>query len=165
MYSWAAIRIPAALRQVLDPDEVVQEVWLRAMEKADTYCSTTTPFRPWVFRIAGYVFLEQLRKTARRSVPTDRDDGRGLAVSQIPAEVTSVSRRAARSESIQSLLDEVGFLSDSDRRLLLLRGLEERSHKDVAEDLGLDPTTVMKRWQRLRESLASRLDVREILAS
>lgn len=72
----------------------------------------------------------------------------------MPAETTTISRRVARDEAIQRFLERVETLDDSDRKLIILRGLEGLSHSAVANVLALSPEAAAKRWQRLRDSLA-----------
>ena len=64
LLAWAEIRLHTRLKRVIDPEDVVQEVWSRAM---DRYRDDDTPdpdkFRPWVFGVAHFVVMEALRKS------------------------------------------------------------------------------------------------------
>ncbi len=150
VYAWAALRIPAALRSRLDPEDVVQEVWVRALERFSTYASQTGSFRAWTFGIARHVLLKALR-TLREQV----EGGGGGVLSQdlVPDDVTSASRRLARSEEVQQFLAAAEALEPSERTLLLEHGLEGRSLVELAPGLGLSPEATKKRWQRLRQKL------------
>ena len=62
LFSWARLRIPPAVRPFLDEQDVVQEVWIRAIEIIDRYDPDKVNFRAWIFRVAKNVLLEAMRK-------------------------------------------------------------------------------------------------------
>jgi DNA-directed RNA polymerase specialized sigma24 family protein len=72
---------------------------------------------------------------------------------KLPDTATAVSQRVAREESMALFLDEARNLSKEDQSLLMYRGLERLSHKDVAAILGIELETAKKRWQRLSQRL------------
>jgi RNA polymerase sigma-70 factor (ECF subfamily) len=157
LFAWASLRIPRHLRGNLEPEELVQEVWCRALDRIATF-DPARSFRYWIFRIAANTLLENLRRYARgtRSRPTyDGHHPRSPTddPEQVPAMITTVSRRASRDEAVQAFVEEVGHYTDEDKKLLLYRGLEGRSHSEVAERLGISVEAAVKRWQRLRERL------------
>jgi RNA polymerase sigma factor (sigma-70 family) len=157
LFAWASLRIPRHLRGNLEPEELVQEVWCRALDRISTF-DPVRSFRYWIFRIAANTLLENLRRYARGTrsrppadghhprSPTDDPD-------QVPAMITTVSRRVSRDEAVHAFVEEVGRFTDEDKKLLLYRGLEGRSHSEVAERLGISVEAAVKRWQRLRERL------------
>jgi DNA-directed RNA polymerase specialized sigma24 family protein len=85
-------------------------------------------------------------------------------LSQVPASITSVTRRVAREDGIARFLERVGALGEEERALTILRGLEGLSFEDVGLRLNLAPETVKKRWQRLRAELIARDLPRDLLA-
>ena len=161
LVAWAGMRIPAPLQARLEPEEVAQEVWARAMAKISTFDPDRSPFRAWIFRIAGLVLLESFRRLGGSSTGTAGASDGGLG--QIPGDVTSVCQAAARKENVRTLLDLTATLNDEERRLLLHRGLEGLPHDEVATILGVDPQTAMKRWQRLRTRLGDSVDLTDLL--
>ena len=151
IYGWARIRLPAGLRAVVGPEDIVQEVWLRAIGSLQEFDSERGPFRRWVFGIARNVWLRAMRSSRANAARGYRDGGYDLGA--VPDSATAVSRRASRKEGVHELIAACGSLSPEDRELLLLRGLEGRTHDEVALELGVGVDAVRKRWQRLRKQL------------
>lgn len=153
LYAWAALKIRAELRQLLDPEDLCQEVCLRAFLQFDAFDSARASFRTWVFAIARNVLREVLRNLARR----ERTPGGGLLTTgfagAIPDSTTSITRRVARDEQIRAFLDQVAALPEEDRRLLIHRGFEGLEHSEVAALLAITTDSATKRWQRLCERL------------
>ena len=58
VHTWAALRLRPDQAAMLDPGDLVQEVWLRAWRRIDDFDHERIPFRFWVFRIAKNVLLE-----------------------------------------------------------------------------------------------------------
>ena len=157
LYTWAELRIRPSQRAFLEPQDVVQEVWLRAWRSIDTFDADTTPFRLWVFRVAKNVLLEGVRKIQRM----DRKSGPGpstrlFALHNLADSETAVSRRIARDESLAAFAGEIRELEDEERKLVVHCGLEGLSYREVAGRLGISSDAVAKRWQRLRSRLAER---------
>ena len=66
LYAWARLRTGS---MALDPDDLLQEVWIRALQTGSGFDPAKGSFRAWVFGIAKHVYLEALRKRpARRDV-------------------------------------------------------------------------------------------------
>jgi RNA polymerase sigma factor (sigma-70 family) len=166
LYTWADIRIRPGVRTWLDPGDLVQEVWCRALRVFPKFDAEQVSFRYWVFRIAKNVLLEALRKAGS---PADRSQTPGtstrlFALSQVPDEVTGISRRLSRQEELGRFRNWVKDLERTDRELLLHHGLEGLSHAEVGERLQLGTEAVAKRWQRLRVRLEQQALPREVLS-
>lgn len=167
LHAWASLRIRPEMRAMVDPQDVVQEVWCRAWRAREELRELEVPFRAWVFRVAKNVLLEAFRKT--RS-PAYRAGSAGTTtrvflLDGVPDSVTAVSKRLARDEQLARLVEWVKELDEGDRRLMLHCGLEGLSFAEVGERLELSRDVVAKRWQRLRERLAGQKLPREILAA
>ena len=147
IYAWASLRVGSGLKSVLDPEDVVQEVWCRALDRFETYDAQRASFRTWIFAIANNVLLESFRRIRRPSGLAGASAV--LTVSEIPDEATSVSQRVARDESLRALIAHVTELEPDDRELLIYHGLEGLRHEDVAQLLSISADAAAKRWQRL----------------
>ncbi len=152
VYTWANLRLRPEQKAVLDPTDLVQEVWLRAWRKIDTFDADRIPFRFWVFRIAKNVALEasrQARKPDRgRQTPSDADP-----LDVVADSITGVSARVARDESLGRFQEAVSALPEDERKLVLHCGLEGLPLREVGERLGISEEAAGKRWQRLRQKL------------
>ena len=167
LYTWADIRIRRNMRAYLEPGDLVQEVWCRALRAFERFDPETTSFRYWIFRVAKNVLLEAMRKVGSPAFQAQAPgtSTRLLALQQVPEVVTGVSKRLSKHEELGRFRDWVQVLERSDRELLLHHGLEGLTHQEVAErmDLGLDAVT--KRWQRLRSKLEQQALPLEVLSA
>ena len=150
IYAWAAARLRRNERGLAE--DLVQTVWLKALNLFERFEGPESGFRNWVFAIAERTRLELMRELARSG-------GRGVAGSlsscgsfdpeRMPAEATSISSRLARDEQLQIFLDRVERLPECDRELLELRGFQELPWDEVARDLGLSGEAARQRYSRL----------------
>jgi RNA polymerase sigma-70 factor (ECF subfamily) len=157
------LRLGPGLRGRVDPDEIVQETWIRALRDLEQFDAARGSFRAWIFGLAKYVLLDALR-LARRE---DRDEGRmtlsTAALANHPDSVTSATRRLAREEGLQRFLERMQALGEDEQTLVLLCGLEGMSCDQAALRLGISHAAAVKRWQRLRAEILRRDLPRELL--
>jgi RNA polymerase sigma-70 factor (ECF subfamily) len=178
--AWVHVRLGPAARRRLDPEDVVQEVWLRALKAFPGFDPARGNFRCWIFKVTKYELLDTFRWLAAASrrgeqaaAPESRaaEASAGSAMrgpimgpgprrerspSQIPDDVSSFTRRIAREEGLLRFLGEVESLPEADRELLLICGFEGRPTTEAAELLELSHEAAAKRWQRLRQRLSQR---------
>lgn len=166
LYTWASIRIRPSVRAWLEPGDVVQEVWCRALRILDRFDPERVSFRYWIFRVAKNVLLEATRKVSRPDTraQTPGTTTRLSVLAQVPDSVTGISLRLSRSEELDRFREWVESLEGEDRDLLIHHGLEGLSHAEVGTRLQLGAEAVAKRWQRLRKRLEEQAVPREVLA-
>jgi RNA polymerase sigma factor (sigma-70 family) len=155
LYAWAKLRIRPEYRRVVSPEDLVQEVWLRAAGIFSGFDAAKQSFRGWIFTVAKNVLFEVQRKAwrhTRESTP-EGSTSRLRALGDVPADVTSLTQRVQRDEGVRMFLDRVAQLDDDDRKTLIHCGLEELSLREAAERLDVTRDAVAKRWQRLRERI------------
>lgn len=155
LFAWAAVRLRRLRQPGIDAEDLVQEVCCRAFDRIRTFDPAQGPFRAWIFGIANNVLREELARIAGsgRVVRQEGGSERSL-VADLPDEATSVSRRVARDEALNLLIERLCGLDEDERRLLIYRGIEGLSHADVAQITGLSLEAVQKRWQRLLDRIA-----------
>jgi RNA polymerase sigma factor (sigma-70 family) len=102
-------------------------------------------FEPWLHQIAVNAALKELRRT-----PDDLplDEALVIGVEQPPE---SQERR----ETLQQTIAAIGALPVRQRRALILRELEGRSHAEIARSLGLSSGAVRQLIHRARSSVRS----------
>ncbi len=156
LHAWASLRITAALRPRLDPDDLVQEVCCRAFLGFCNYDPERSRFRSWLFGIASHVLKSALVELGRNPSLTRAAavDESTRFLDRVPDRATAVSRRIAADDAFRAFLALARDLDEEERRLLLHRGLEGLSHADVAARIGVTSAAARKRWERLRERLA-----------
>jgi RNA polymerase sigma factor (sigma-70 family) len=151
IYAWACLRVRRRLRAFASPEDLAQEIWVRAV-RAATARDPAAPPRAWLFTIAKNVLYE-----VQRAANRDRSNGAGgsttrlLALDRVPADVTSLTQRLARDDALREFLARAESLDDDDRMLLIHVGLEAMPHDEAAARLGIGVDAAQKRWQRLRD--------------
>ncbi len=167
IYTWARLRIHESSQRRIDPEDIVQEVWWRAMDSFSRYDPKSGPFRPWLFGIATNVLLESFRKSRTRSpVSAQHEKAR---IESLPPELavqaTSISRQASRKDGVHRLVQIIGRLDATDQAVFIHCGLEGLSAPDTSELICLGADATLKRWQRLRTKLREASVWEEFLAS
>lgn len=132
-----------------DAEDLVQEAFLTALEKIDTF-ETGRPFGPWFFRILVNRGRNQLASRTRRATLPIPGDAASAA--------ESPAREAERSELRSQIEAALEQLPERQRLIVKLFELEGFSGSEIAEMLDMPPGTV--RWNlhqtrsRLRTLLA-----------
>lgn len=153
--AWSHLRVTGSLRDYVEPGDLVQEVWWRAMDAFDRYDPERSDFRPWIFTIATNVLLEWNRSRRRKA----RIEPKSLAqrAESLPPELarqaTSIGRSVALRDSVKKLVELVGGMTADDRAVFVHCGLEGLTAAEVATLVGATADAVNKRWQRLRARL------------
>lgn len=158
LQAWVALRLKRGLRDKLDVDEIVDECWLRAVQRFDSYDSAVAHFRVWMFGFAKNILRERLRELSQGALV------RSSIMSAAIDDATSLTRRVARRDAVARFLERVEELGEEERELVELFGLEGLSAAEVGLRLGIKADAAQKRWQRLREELVERKFPRELLS-
>jgi len=165
LYAWAAIRIHPRHRGRLDPADIVQDVWWRAMDRFSRFDPAQGSFRGWLFRIATNALTDGFRRLSVRGQLANQNGG--IRQQSLPedlvAHVTSVSRQVARQESVVRLIEAVSALDPDERSMIAYCGLEGLTTAEAAPLLGISAEASTKRWQRLRARLQESSIFRSLL--
>ncbi len=123
-------------------EDVLQATFVRAWQalRAGT---EVRDLRPWLYRIAHNQALNALR-AAGSALP---ETPGVLAVS------TEVEVEVERREELRATLDGIGALPDRQRAALLAVAVADRSHADVAAELGLSDGALRQLLLRARSAL------------
>ena len=145
---YAGMVYHAALRQTGNPhtaEEITQAVFIALAQKAGKIPKQTVLYG-WLFRATRFAVLNRLRDDACRR----RNEQAALAM-QNPIQSTDPDPIW---EQIASLLDEaLDLLAASDREIVMIRYFGDKSHKEVAQALGISEDTAKKRLSRAIERL------------
>lgn len=153
LYAWATYRLRGPVRKSVDPEDLVQEVWWRALEGFPRFeARGRGAFRAWVFSIATNVYRETVRRGFRESGP-DRDGRVESLPPELHAQMSSISNDLARHDDAIKLVESMAGFDPDDRKLVLYVGLEGLPVKEAATLLRIQPENAKKRWQRLRARL------------
>jgi len=153
LYAWTRLRLLS--RPDIGVDDVMQEVWLRALQGIEDY-DVERSFRSWVLGIAKNVVLQHCQKRSSgsaRSLGSGGSTDTDSAAFDLIANTTSVSMRVSRAMTLERFVAYVEELDEDDRTLVICCGLEEQTHAQAADRLGISVDAVGKRWQSLRARL------------
>jgi RNA polymerase sigma-70 factor (ECF subfamily) len=137
-------------------EEIVQDVFVAVWRKARTFDPARGSFRAWVLRIAHLRVINELRRRDRRiKVEPDLE---GLRVGSMPEPGPGPPERAWCENHRAIVRQAVNALPPPQRQALSLAFLEDLTHEQIAEFLGLPLGTTKSRiragLQALRAHLA-----------
>lgn len=131
-----------------DADDLVQDAFLRALEKIATF-DVTRAFEPWFTRLLVNLGLDQRRKqTVRR---TERHDPETFAGAASP------HREAERTELRESLSQALERLPERQRLIVSLFEIDGLSTEEVASMLKVSQVTVRWHLHQARRTLREAL--------
>lgn len=138
----------ALTRNMSRADDLVQDTLVRAIAKQH-YWQEGTNLRAWLFTIMHNQNVNAVRRSIRGGTAVEVDDaGPFLAAPSEPAAELS----------LRDLDRALARISDEQRQIILLVGLEGNSYEETAEILNIPIGTVRSRLSRGRASLRNLLD-------
>lgn len=138
-------------RYIADPDDAVQETFLRAYRKLDDV-DGPDKLAPWLCAIARHVCSERIRSATRRQ----RHEERAMAQpAAIPRPVGSPEQTTDHREQLDRLTAALDRLSDDERLAIHLHYIEPDPVRAAKEALGLSRSGFYKLLTRARQHLAA----------
>jgi len=131
-------------REPEDRKDLVQEIILQLWRSFDNY-NAQYKHTTWIYRIALNVAISYYRKESRRSAIANP-----LSEELLSFSVTDMADNAG--ESISLLYRFIAELKELERALMLLY-LDEKSHKEIAEIMGITETNVATKIGRIKKVL------------
>jgi RNA polymerase sigma-70 factor, ECF subfamily len=142
-----------------DAEDVRQETFLKVHRKWEQF-EGRSRFTTWVSRIAINEALMCLRKRRSGLQPHLEEDapaGEGQVVDDLASPMEDPETAYARYELRDSLVAAVAHLRPANRRVFLLRVLEQRSTIETARALRISASAVKARMRRARTELREAL--------
>ena len=163
-----AVRLtfPHELRRLLDEDDIVQAVMIKAMRNLPGF-SYTSPgsFRRWLLTIAGNAIRDEIKfhRSARRDHRRAEHlesaaDNDGTVGERIAARQTTPSQHAMGNEAVRRLEGGLDALSADDRELLIDHLVIELDLDAIAAKHGRTREAVRVAIHRARARLAAFFD-------
>jgi RNA polymerase sigma-70 factor (ECF subfamily) len=132
-------------------DDLVQDTLLRGLAKAHLW-QVGTDLRAWLFTIMHNQYVNDIRRATREQEALDVDQ----VVSTLAATTDPTASR-----QLAELDRALGHLSNGQREVVLLVGLEGMSYDEAAKILRLPIGTIRSRLSRAREALRSLMGIDE----
>ncbi len=144
--AFVARRVPPGI----EPDDVVQEVFLRVMRHLPSLRDADR-IEAWLFQIARNTLLDAIRARQRRDSRTDT-----LEI-DLPAEAETEDVHAAEAELAPCLTPMVARLAEPYRQAIELTTVHGLTQTEAAKRLGVSVSGMKSRVQRAREQLKAML--------
>jgi RNA polymerase sigma-70 factor, ECF subfamily len=137
-------------------DDLVQETWLRVMERGKSYDGRSR-FEPWLFTMARHLAIDFLRRRREVSLDAEDDDGRTLVMAPVSPAMSPFAL-AARTEDAERLAAGLQGLQAMYREALVLRFMEDMSLQEIAAVVNAPVPTVAARIYRGLAALRSQME-------
>jgi RNA polymerase sigma-70 factor (ECF subfamily) len=163
----AQFRLDRHLRGLYDPEDLLQDVWAVMLPRLGDLTPRDGRLTPVLLRFLSTALLNRYGTLIQKHIagkPLRAHDvavpgsaPRGDPCEQLPAEQTTVVTKAVRHEATTRLLAALTELSESDREIIVLRGLEQTSIRTVAQLLRITENAASVRYHRALHRLRERL--------
>jgi RNA polymerase sigma-70 factor, ECF subfamily len=128
-------------------DDLVQETWLRVVEKGNSY-NGSSPFRAWLFAIARNLTIDHLRRKKGVSLDASDDPEKDAPTASLISDAPSPFELAAQTQDAARLGRYVAALEPIYREALLLRFQESLSLQEISMTVKAPVPTVSSRIHR-----------------
>ena len=132
-----------------ETEDLTSEVFHHALSNLKRFEWRGIPFAAWLFRIAGNLISDRWQRRSREQVAGEPEQIESLAATS--AEFEGVERRA-------TLFRLVDTLPAEQRRVVVLRFVEQKSIKEVAREIRKTEGAVKQLQFRALTSLRTRLE-------
>ncbi|MEH7115701.1 RNA polymerase sigma factor [Neobacillus niacini] len=129
-----------------DVEDLVQEVFIRAIKGFDTYQKKSSP-KTWLFSIARHVGIDEMRKRSRlrkKQMIWSRDE---QTEKETPEEILELN------ENNRLLYQSIQSLKANYRDVIILRGIKEFSVSETAAILNWNENKVRITYHRALKTL------------
>jgi RNA polymerase sigma-70 factor (ECF subfamily) len=147
-------------RNMLDAEDLVQDVYLRAFRFFDKFQEGTN-FKAWIFKILTNTFINRYRQKVRKPRHVEFEkiefayaDDHKASDEKYETHFDENLYRELFEDDIRDALDKLSY---DFRAVILLCDIEGFSYKEIAEIIGTPIGTVMSRLSRARQQLQKQL--------
>jgi RNA polymerase sigma-70 factor, ECF subfamily len=124
IYRYILYRTPTAV----DAEDLTAEVFLRMVEGLPRYRMTGVPFEVWLYRIAA-ARIADFYRARQRSPESDIPE-------QLADHIPLPEEQLLQNQEVEALRQVIAQFSDEEQTILVMRFVERKSHKEVAQVLG-----------------------------
>lgn len=136
----------------VDPDDVVQEVFLDARQRLYAFREDSQSLSFWLRLVAQQTLIDLHRRhlgAHKRNAARERVFAQSQSLTGFLAgNLTSPSQAVMREEMKQQLQAALETMDEIDREVLVLRHFEELTNKEVADLLGIGENAASNRYVR-----------------
>jgi len=143
VYAYVARRV----RDRVEIQDVTAQVFHKALANLGKFKWKGSPFAAWLYRIASNAIADRAKQKVRES----KDQLDPASESSTATDLEAVERRAR-------LFSAVDKLPEDQRRVIVLRFADEKSIREIADELGRSEGAVKQLQFRALENLRNRLN-------
>ena len=166
---FAASRLPRAAQEQIDPDDIVQQTFIRAFRSIDRFrAEDAKGFQGWLLAIADHVIKDAIRAQQRlkrggnhrRLRHADATPSRSVVelVEMLSAGIHSPSYSAMGHEAVNAVQQVIGSLPDDYRQAIELRLLQGKSLDETADIMSRTPRAVQGLVDRAKKKMREALE-------
>ncbi|CAM2007956.1 RNA polymerase sigma factor [Acanthopleuribacter pedis] len=147
-----------------DAEDLTAQTFFKALKNHWRFRWQGVPVLAWLYRIAGNETNSFLRKNKRR-VLTDGarfDETQTGGTNPADQELISAERELAKFQAFGAIQESITKLKPIDQTLIVLRFLEQKSFKEIADITGKRVGAVTMRTHRALNALRAHLEERGI---
>ena len=144
VYAFVARRV----RERSDAEDVTAEVFHQALANLNRFEWRGVPFAAWLYRIASNAMADRWQRAAKERANAATDDPPDYGASVNPEEIEDRAR----------LFRLVASLPADQRRVVEMRFAEEKSIREIADELKRTPGAVKQLQFRAIQNLRAQMD-------
>lgn len=152
VYAYVARRV----RDRSETEDLTAEVFSRALKNLPRFKWTGAPFAAWLFRIASNLIADRSKRKAREGGGTVFDVESEIAGSPKLTKQTQQGE-LEECERRAHLFKLVKGLGEDQRRVVVMRFAEEKSIRDIANEMGRSEGSIKQLQVRALENLRTAL--------
>lgn len=160
----ARYRLGGALRSLYDPEDLVNDVWTVALPKLGSLRREEQGLTVRLLKFLSTILLNRFNNLVRKHITgkpgRENNDATRFgeaALDRLPRDTMGVVTRIVQKEQQSSVTRMLADLDASDRELVILRGIEQNSVKEIAVMLGMGENSVSVKYRRALQKLRDRL--------
>ena len=134
-----------------DAMDAAQEAFFKAFRSLPSFRGESR-FSTWLYRLAGNVCLDMLRRRPNAPVLSMNDDDVPLILADASASPQEIVERRETRQTVRAAL---AALPEDFRQAVILRDVNGLSYEEIADVTGLELGTVKSRIYRARKKLAA----------
>lgn len=138
-----------------DAADMAQEALIKVYRNIDKF-KGNAKFSTWLYRVVTNTCLDEMKKTKRRQVYSLDDEvetNDGSLKREIEDNAPTPEEKAEQAERKEAIQEALMRVSDTHRKVLVLRDIQGFSYEEIAQMLECSEGTVKSRLSRAREAL------------
>ena len=162
----ARYRLGKVLGRLYDPDDIVNDVWVVALPRLPELPARDDRYTPVLLKFLSTTLLYRVNnlvakhirgKPRKETSAASAETGSSDPVDRLADDGTGLLTGVLRKEKSDVVGATLGKLEERDRELVILRGIEGQSYKEIAVLVGRDSKVLAVQYQRALQKLRDKL--------